>query len=135
MTRESTHLSVFIARSSADVYAYASQPRNLPAWAAGLSNSIHEANGHWVADSPMGRVTVAFAPVNAFGVLDHDVTLPNGETVYNPVRVIPDGDHSEVIFTLRRRDGMSVDEFRRDAEAVTADLEKLKALLEGQGAR
>ncbi|NVI98598.1 SRPBCC family protein [Myxococcus sp. AM009] len=135
MTMESTHISVRIARSSADVYAYASQPRNLPAWAAGLSKSVHEADGHWVADAPMGRVTVAFAPANAFGVLDHDVTLPNGETVYNPVRVIPDGDHSEVIFTLRRRDGTSAEAFRRDAEAVAADLERLKALLEGQGTR
>ncbi|NVJ15221.1 SRPBCC family protein [Myxococcus sp. AM010] len=135
MTMESTHISVRIARSSADVYAYASQPRNLPAWAAGLSKSVHEADGHWVSDAPMGRVTVAFAPANAFGVLDHDVTLPNGETVYNPVRVIPDGDHSEVIFTLRRRDGTSAEASRRDAEAVAADLERLKALLEGQGTR
>ncbi|WAM28660.1 MULTISPECIES: hypothetical protein [Myxococcus] len=88
-----------------------------------------------MADSPMGRVTVAFAPANAFGILDHDVTLPNGETVYNPVRVIPAGDHSEIIFTLRRRGGMSTEEFRRDAEAVAADLERLKALLEGRGTR
>ncbi|MFP2960497.1 SRPBCC family protein [Myxococcus sp. 1LA] len=135
MTRESTHISVFIARSSADVYAYASQPLNLPAWAAGLSSALHKVDGQWVSDSPMGRVTVAFAPDNAFGVLDHDVTLPNGETVYNPVRVISDGEHSEVIFTLRHRAGMSLEEYRRDAEAVAADLNRLKSLLEGQGTR
>jgi hypothetical protein len=40
----------------------------------------------------MGRVTVTFAPRNDFGVLDHDVTLPSGETVYNPLRVISDGE-------------------------------------------
>ena len=31
MTTESTHVSVFIARTAADVYAYASDPANLPA--------------------------------------------------------------------------------------------------------
>ncbi len=40
MTTESTHISVFIARTAADVYAYASDPANLPAWAAGLSTNI-----------------------------------------------------------------------------------------------
>ncbi|MDV7356324.1 SRPBCC family protein [Rhodococcus sp. NPDC019627] len=130
MTRESTHVSVFIARSAADVYAYASDPANLPAWAAGLSSSIAREGDHWVADSPMGQVFVAFAPPNDFGVLDHHVTLPGGDTVYNPVRVIPDGEHSEVVFTLRLREGMGVDEFTADAAAVTADLQRLKGLLE-----
>ncbi|MCQ4119494.1 SRPBCC family protein [Rhodococcus tibetensis] len=130
MTCESTHVSVFISRTAADVYAYASDPANLPAWAAGLSSTITREGDHWVADSPMGQVSVAFAPTNDFGVLDHNVTLPGGDTVYNPVRVIPDGEHSEVVFTLRRRDGMGADEFTADASAVTADLQRLKGLLE-----
>ncbi|WP_426750325.1 SRPBCC family protein [Myxococcus sp. Y35] len=130
MTTESMHLSIFIHRPCADVYTYARDPRNLPAWANGLSSAIREVDGRWVADSPMGQVTVQFAPANDLGVLDHDVTLPSGETVYNPVRVIPDGEHSEVVFTLRRREGMSSEAFRQDAEAVAADLARLKQLLE-----
>lgn len=39
----------------------------------------------------MGRVVFALVPRNAYGVLDHDVTLPLGETVYNPMRVRADG--------------------------------------------
>ena len=74
---------------------------------------------------------VVFAPPNAFGVLDHVVTLPSGESVYNPMRVIPDGDaRCEVVFTLRRRAGVSDDDFDADARAVAADLETLRALLE-----
>ena len=78
----------------------------------------------------MGRVTFTFAPRNDFGVLDHHVTLPSGETVYNPLRVISDGDGCEVIFTLRRRQEMTEDEFVRDADAVTQDLAALKSLAE-----
>jgi hypothetical protein len=47
------------------------------------------------------------------------------------MRVIPDGAaRCEVVFTLRRRAGMSADELQRDAEIVVADLARLKRLLE-----
>jgi hypothetical protein len=129
--RESRHLGVHIDRTVTDVYAYASNPANLPAWARGLGESIEKTADGWVADSsPMGRVTVTFAPHNELGVLDHHVTLPSGETVYNPVRVIADASGSEVVFTLRRQPGTSDADFDRDAGMVAADLARLKELLE-----
>jgi len=121
---------VWVDRPARDVYDYAVNPANLPAWAAGLSGSIEQIDGQWVAESPMGRVTVAFAAHNDFGVLDHDVTLPSGETFYNPVRVIAAGNVAEVIFTLRRTPAMTDEEFDRDADAVAADLATLKRVLE-----
>ncbi|MEU0445651.1 SRPBCC family protein [Streptomyces tendae] len=130
-SKESRHLGVHIDRAAADVYAYASNPANLPAWAHGLGTSIEQRADHWVAESaPMGRVTVTFTPPNDLGVLDHHVTLPSGETVHNPVRVIADGTVSEVVFTLRRQPGTSDADFERDAAMVTADLARLKELLE-----
>ncbi|MFF3604175.1 SRPBCC family protein [Streptomyces sp. NPDC002463] len=129
--KESRHVSISIDRSVADVYAYASDPVNLPAWAHGLGKSIEKVGDEWVADSsPLGRVTVRFVPRNDLGVLDHDVTLPSGQTFYNPVRVIADETGSEVVFTLRRRPEMSDAEFERDADTVAADLTRLKGLLE-----
>lgn len=128
--RESRHVSVRIDRPADEVYAFASDPANLPAWALGLSGSITRSGDEWVAESPMGRVTVAFTPRNDLGVLDHDVTLPSGETVHNPVRVLRDGDGSEVVFTLRRRPDMTAADFERDAATVAADLARLRDLLE-----
>ncbi len=78
-------------------------------------------------------MTVEFAPPNTFGVLDHVVRLPSGEAVYNPLRVIPGGvgeARCEVVFTVRRRAGMTDEEFDADAAAVAADLETLRTLLE-----
>lgn len=90
-----------------------------------------------MADSPMGEVTVEFAPPNEFGVLDHVVRLPTGEAVYNPMRVQPggvptDSDESrcEVVFTVRRRPGMTDEEFDADVSAVAADLATLRKLIE-----
>ena len=130
MTFKSQHISVSINHPADQVYEFASNPENLPKWAAGLSGSIKNVNGDWIAESPMGRVKVEFADKNNFGVLDHDVTLPSGAKVYNPMRVFPNNDGSELIFTLYRRPDMSDQMFAGDAEAVKKDLEKLKALLE-----
>jgi hypothetical protein len=134
MESESQHLSVVIHRSAADVYDFAADPANLPRWAAGLASTVIErVDGQWVADSPMGRVTVGFVEHNAFGVLDHVVTLSSGDSFYNPLRVIPYGDGSEVVFTLRRQPGMTDDQFRADADAVRADLASLRLILETRG--
>ncbi len=131
---ESRHVSVWIEAAPEAVYEFAADPHDWRRWAAGLAQGgLHQTVDGWVADSPMGEVTVEFSPPNEFGVLDHVVTLPSGETVYNPLRVIPGGvgeRHCEVTFTVRRRAGMTDAEFDADVAAVAADLETLKRLLE-----
>jgi len=134
MTFKSRHISVSINRPADAVYEFASNPENLPKWAAGLSGTIKNVNGDWIAESPMGRVKVKFADKNKFGVLDHDVTLPSGEKFYNPLRVFPNNDCSELIFTVYRRPDTSDQMFAEDVKAVTRDLEKLKTLLENSRA-
>jgi Polyketide cyclase / dehydrase and lipid transport len=130
MTFTAKHISVSINRSAAQVYAFASNPENLPNWAAGLSGSIRKVNDDWIAESPMGTVKVKFTETNKFGILDHDVTLPSGVKVYNPMRVFPNNDGSELVFTLYRRQDVSDQEFAEDATAVEKDLAKLKTMLE-----
>jgi Polyketide cyclase / dehydrase and lipid transport len=131
MVYDSIHVSTSIDRPAVDVYDHAANPVNLPSWAAGLARQdVRLVDGQWVVESPMGRVVVAFAVRNDFGVLDHDVTLPGGDTVCNPMRVIPNGDGCDVVFTVRRRPGMSEADFAADVDAVTADLASLRALME-----
>ncbi|MFC6705163.1 SRPBCC family protein [Flexivirga alba] len=128
----SRHLSQVIHVDPDVVYAFASDVHNLPQWAAGLANSsvaIHD--DHLVVDSPMGGVTVRFVAVNDFGVLDHDVTLPSGTTVNNPVRVIAHPDGAEVIFTVRQIE-LTDEGFERDLQTVGEDLARLKACVESR---
>jgi len=134
--RDVHHVTVSIDRPPREVYAFAADPRNLPRWAAGLARSeLRPAGDAWVAESPMGRVCIRFVERNDLGVLDHDVTLPSGETVHNPLRVLRRGEGSEVVFTLFRRPGVGDEELARDREAVERDLGTLKELLEAGGRR
>lgn len=132
MASNSRHISRRISRPVGEVYDFASDPANLPTWAHGLGSSVEFVDGKWVAESPIGRVTFAFVPRNEYGVLDHDVTLPSGQTVHNPMRVVADEDGCEVIFTLRQQAHMTDEDFDRDADAVLADLVTLKRVLEAR---
>ena len=128
---EVQHISRYVARPPDEVYAFASDPQHLPRWAAGLARSDVERHGdHWEADAPTGRVRIRFAEPNTFGVMDHDVEMAPGVTVHNPFRVLPNGEGSEVVFSLIRRADQSDEEFADDGAAVRKDLQTLKGLLE-----
>jgi hypothetical protein len=133
MPSESKQISEWIDRRATDVYEYASDPANLPQWAPGLGTSVENVDGQWFVETGSGRVGLAFGERNEFGVLDHEVTLPSGEVIYNPMRVVPLGDGCEVVFSLRRLPDMSDEDFARDAGLVQADLTRLKHVLEACG--
>src|SRR5262249_17157115 len=108
-----------------------SNPQNLPKWASGLAQGrVTQVNGEWIANAPMGNVKIRFAERNELGVLDHEVTLESGVTIHNPMRVLPNGAESEVVFSLFKLPGVSEERFVEDAEWVERDLQSLKALLE-----
>jgi hypothetical protein len=112
------------------VYAFASRMENLPQWASGLAAGIEQRNGDWYTQSPMGEVKVAMAPANAFGVLDHDVTLPDGTTVHNAFRVTPSGEGSLLVFVVLHLPGVDQQRFDADVAHVRKDLLALKAIME-----
>jgi hypothetical protein len=123
-------ISVAIKRPLAEVYEFASNPENLPQWVRSFCLSVSKSGDDWFMETPDGRVAIRFAATNEFGVLDHVVTLPDGRSILNPMRVVPNGGGSEVLFTLFQLLDMSDDQFARDAGMVEADLNSLKAVLE-----
>lgn len=124
------HISVSINRLPDQVYEFASNPQNLPKWATGLGGSIKNVNGEWIAEAPMGKMKIRFAKRNTFGILDHDVILESGVEIHNPMRVVPNGSGSEVVFMLFRQPEVSDEKFSEDAKWVEKDLKILKDLLE-----
>jgi hypothetical protein len=127
---EMRKLAVVIERPAAQAYEFLSAPENFPKWATGLAGSLRKIDDDWIADTPEGRAVVRFSERNAYGVLDHCVTLPRGVTIYVPLRVVPKGECCELVLTLFRQVGMSDERFAADAQWVMRDLDAAKRLLE-----
>jgi hypothetical protein len=130
---KSQTISAQISRLPSAVYDFASNPENLPKWVRSFCLSVKKCADGWLMETPTGIVGIRFAPANQFGVLDHVVTLPDGQSILNPMRVVANGEGSEVTFTLFQLPGMSDEQFAKDAEMVEADLRTLKAVLESAG--
>ena len=73
---------------------------------------------------------VRFAEKNTFGVLDHYVNPTPEIEVYVPMRVLPNGSGSKVVFTLFRLPDMSDEQFVEDVGRVERDPKTLKDVLE-----
>ncbi|MES3040825.1 MAG: SRPBCC family protein [Pseudomonadota bacterium] len=132
-TAEARTLSICIRRSPTVVYEFMANPYSLPLWASGLGSSIcagASADEGWIAETGQGSITIHFSPINDFGVLDHVVTLTSGVSLFVPMRVLINGNGSEVLLTLFRQQNMSDARFEADAEWVVRDLKALKLLLE-----
>jgi hypothetical protein len=130
MTWPVLHLSQPVDADLEKVVDVAGDPQKLPLWAAGLSTGIRNEFGRWITDSPMGNVEVRYVGPIEWGILDHDVTMPDGTVIHNPLRVLRNDQGSEIVFSLFKRPGMTVDEFEGDARLVREDLVRLKNLLD-----
>jgi len=128
-TYPTKYISVSINKPAHEVYRYASNPENWSVWTAFIQSVVKEKN-IWYAVSDLGKIKVEFVTDNKFGIIDHWVTLKNGTTVYNPMRVMGNGQGSEFVFTLFRMPYMTEEAFEQDAIAVTNDLKTLKEILE-----
>jgi hypothetical protein len=131
MTLESRTLSVSINRHPDEVYPFVSNPDNLPQWAPAFCKSVRKAGAEWIVETADGPVKIRFVETNAFRVADHYVIPTPDSEIYVPMRVLPNGSSgSELLLTLFRQPNMSEQEFRRDIEMVTRDLNVLKKVLE-----
>jgi hypothetical protein len=113
------------------VYEYITNPENLSEWAKTFSFSVKKSeSGEWIVETPEGEMKIKYVEKNEFGVADHYITTPQGQEIYNPMRVFPNSFGCEVIFTLFQISGISDVKFLEDAELVERDLESLKNVME-----
>lgn len=130
MTFQTTNITISINDSKQKVYQFASNPENFPKWLAFVKSVSKKSDRVWIAESDLGKIEIELSPENEFGILDHEVKLPDGTKVYNPLRIIENGKGSEVIFTLFKMPNKTEEEFNADSNLVKADLKTLKDILE-----
>lgn len=114
------------------VAAFLGDLHNWTAWAPWVQSVTRSSPRDWTLETESGALKFRFGESNAFGILDHDVALPSGETVTNSMRVVPNGAGSELVMLLLQWPHLTSQEFDRDVEAVTSDLARIKQVLERQ---
>jgi len=129
-TYQAKTLTISINRPVAEVYAFAANVENLPRWATSFVRSVRKTREGWIADTTEGAMGFEFAAKNALGVLDQIVRPAPGIEVHVPIRVVPNGDGAEVLFTLIQFPGMPDEKFSRDMGMIERDLKTLKTVLE-----
>lgn len=122
-------IAVSIECPAAAVYDFVIRPLNFLRWLTFITD-VTKSGDDWFVETSGGPMGIEFLPRNNLGVLDHYAILPDGRKMLNPMRVIPNGSGSDVLFTLFQLPGMTDEQFARDAQTVEADLKKLKSVLE-----
>jgi uncharacterized protein YndB with AHSA1/START domain len=128
--RQSHLIHFSIARPVDDVYAFLVDPKNYPRWAAVEGGMAQLRANEWLTRTAFGDRIVRFTEPNAYGVLDHAVYAKAEEPLVMPMRVVANGDGTELMFLFIRRDDMSDEQFKSTIEWVTTDLLTLRSLLE-----
>lgn len=126
-------INLSIARPPTEVYEFLLEPRNYPRWAASLGGRFEHVGGRdWRAETPHGEVIIRFAERNTLGVLDHGVFREGEEPRMRMMRVVPNGDGCELIYTIFNREGASAEAFGSEVEWMATELEVLKTYLEAR---
>ena len=126
----SVTLSISIAGKPADIAAYVADAANMPQWAGGFCKSVRKDGDGWVVDTGEGEVGLKFLGPTSAGVLDHVVTIAPDMQVYVPMRVVPNEEGSEVLFTLFQPPAMTEFRLQQDIALVKSDLQRLKQVVE-----
>jgi len=122
------HISILAPPKS--VIAFLSDMENWKTWAPWIHSVGRPSGGYWKLETEAGPMKIRFVEPNSLGVLDHEVTVASGMVVLNSMRVLPNGDGSELVMVVFQSPGVSTEQFDRDVQAVTDDLTRLKAAAE-----
>jgi hypothetical protein len=118
-----------------DVIAFLVDVHNWTTWAPWIRSVSRSSAGDWTLDTDAGPMKVHFVEQNAFGVLDHEVTLASGVRALNSMRVLANGSGSELVMVLFQAPEASTEQFERDVQAVRDDLARIKTVAEALARR
>ena len=122
------HISILAPPES--VTTFLSDMENWKTWAPWVHSVTRISARDWNVETDTGPIKVHFVEPNSLGVLDHEVTLASGMTVFNSMRVVANGPGSELVMVVFQSPGISAKQFDKDVQAVTDDLARLKVAAE-----
>src|SRR5450432_1665686 len=89
------------------LFDWLANPDNLPQWHGTLCRSVARKNGGWTATSPRGTVVLRILRNDHARLLDLIQQIPTGGECATSIRVLPNGESSEIVCTLIQAPGQS----------------------------
>ncbi len=123
MVRSRT-ITISVNRKTGDVFdaILASPPKMMP-------DAKQNGDGSWSFSTPRGNANLKFMHNKTFGILDH--LYVDDETSWDvPMRVVSNGDESEVIITLVKPDVLTNEQFDKRMEELGVLFGNLKKIIE-----
>lgn len=124
--------AITVHAPAAAVFAFVSNPENLPRWAVGFCQSIRRdaaSEDRWIATTGQGDVPIRYVTDERLGVVDFHFSPLPGVEVAAFSRVVPNADGAEYVFTQFQFPGMSDEVFRGQVRALAEELQVLRALI------
>jgi uncharacterized protein YndB with AHSA1/START domain len=117
-----------------DVYEFLLRPENFARWAfVGDTKMTSLGDGDWAVETSVGPRILRFADRNRDFVLTHSArNLPTDTPSIIPMRLMANGDGTELIYVFMPRPALSEAEWVSMIEWVTADLGALTSYLENE---
>jgi polyketide cyclase/dehydrase/lipid transport protein len=125
---EAVHVSILAPPRQ--VVDFLADVNNWKTWAPWVRAVARSSDRDWTVETDGGAMHLRFVEANSVGVLDHTVTLASGVSVYNSMRVSPNGSGSELVMVVLQTPPASSEEFERDVQAVRDDFARVKKVLE-----
>lgn len=117
-------ITISVSRKTGDVFdAILDSPPKL------MPDAQKNIDGSWSFSTPRGNANLKFMQNKTFGILDHSYV--DKESSWDvPMRVVSNGDESEVIITLVKPETLSDEQFDQRMEELGSHLENLKKIIE-----
>ena len=119
-------LSITVAKKTGDAFdaILSMPPKMMP------DAKINDA-GWWSFTGPYGKSKLKFNENRSFGILDHQYI--DEESSWNiPMRVVSNGDISEVIITLNKPDEISDEQFNHRMDEIGEMFNSMKNIIESE---
>ena len=86
-------------------------------------------DGWWSFTGPHGKSKLKFNENKPLGILDHKYV--DEESVWDvPMRVISNGDYSEILITLNKPDELSDEQFNKRVDEIGEMVNNMKQIIE-----
>ena len=123
MTRSRT-ITMSVSRKTGDVFdaILNSPPKMMP-------DAKQNDDGSWSFSTPRGNANLKFMENKTFGILDH-LYVDDESSWAVPMRVVSNGDKSEVIITLLKPDVLTDEQFDERMKELGILFENLKKIIE-----